>query len=62
MNQYDLRNHLMAVVNNGLSAKAIARKTGVSQDMLSKFKTGKLFLCEADAAKLEEYLSQVRIP
>ena len=62
MNQYDLRNHLIAVVKNGLAARAISKKTGISQDMLSKFKTGKLFLCEEDAARLEEYLSRVVIP
>lgn len=62
MNQYDLRDHLIAVVKNGLAARAISKKTGISQDMLSKFKTGKLFLCEDDAARLEEYLSRVIIP
>lgn len=62
MNQYDLRDHLIAVVKNGLAARAISKKTGISQDMLSKFKTGKLLLCEEDAARLEEYLSKVIIP
>lgn len=62
MNQYDLRDHLIAVVKNGLAARAISKKTGISQDMLSKFKTGKLFLCEEDAARLEAYLSKVIIP
>ena len=62
MNQYDLRDHFIAVLNDGLAAKAISKKTGIPQYILSNFKTGKLFLCEEDAARLEEYLSIVVIP
>lgn len=62
MNQYDLRDHFIAVLNDGLAAKAISKKTGIPQYILSNFKTGKLLLCEEDAVKLEEYLSKVVIP
>lgn len=62
MNQADLKNHLITVLNDGLAAKAISKKTGIPQYILSNFKTGKLLLCEEDAARLEAYLSKVVIP
>lgn len=62
MNQTDLRNKLICVVENGLVAKIIAQKTDIPQDVLSRFKNGKVCLCEPDAIRLEKYLSLVQIP
>lgn len=62
MNQTDLRTKLIYVIENGLVAKIIAQKTDIPQDVLSRFKNGKVCLCESDAVKLEKYLSLVRIP
>lgn len=62
MNQTDLRTKLIYVIENGLVAKIIAQKTDIPQDVLSRFKNGKVCLCEPDAVKLEKYLSLVRIP
>ena len=62
MNQIDLRNKLIYVIKNGLVAKIIAQKTDIPQDVLSRFKNGKVCLCEIDAVRLEKYLSLVQIP
>lgn len=62
MNQTDLRNKLIYVIENGLVAKIIAQKTDIPQDVLSRFKNGKVCLCEPDAVRLEKYLSLVQIP
>ena len=62
MNQTDLRNKLICVVENGLVAKIIAQKTDIPQDVLSRFKNGKVCLCEPDAIRLEKYVSLVQIP
>ena len=62
MNQTDLRNKLINVIENGLVAKIIAQKTNIPQDVLSRFKNSKVCLCQADADKLEKYLSLVQIP
>ncbi len=62
MNQTVLRNKLICVLENGLVAKSIAQKTEIPQDVLSRFKNGKVCLCEPDADKLEKYLSLVQIP
>ena len=62
MNQIDLRNKLICVIKNGLVAKIIAQKTDIPQDVLSRFKNGKVCLCEPDAIRLEKYLSLVQIP
>ena len=62
MNQTDLRNKLICVVENGLVAKIIAQKTDIPQDVLSRFKNGKVCLCEPDAIRLEKYLSLIQIP
>lgn len=62
MNQTDLRNKLIYVIENGLVAKIIAQKTDIPQDVLSRFKNGKVCLCEPDADKLEKYLSLIQIP
>lgn len=62
MNQTDLRNKLIYVIENGLVAKIIAQKTDIPQDVLSRFKNGKVCLCEPDVVRLEKYLSLVQIP
>lgn len=62
MSQNDLRNMLICVLKNGLVAKIIAEKTSIPPDILSRFKNGKVCLCETDADKLEKYLSFVQIP
>ena len=62
MNQTDLRNKLIYVIENGLVAKIIAQKTDIPQDVLSRFKNGKVYLCDPDAVRLERYLSLVQIP
>lgn len=62
MNQTELRNNLICVIDNGLVAKIIAQKTKIPQDVLSRFKNGKVCLCENDANRLEKYLSLVQLP
>ena len=62
MNQELLREKLNTVIASGLMAKAISNKTGITTDILSRFKNGHICLCQSDADKLETYLSQVIIP
>lgn len=62
MNQEKLREDLIAVVGSGLNARAIARYTGITYDILAKFKQNKLCLTSIDANKLEKYLLLVQIP
>lgn len=62
MNQDLLRENLNHVIASGLVAKAISNKTGVTTDVLSRFKNGYVCLCEEDANRLEAYLNQVVIP
>ena len=62
MNQNDLRNKLICVVEIGLVAKIIAQKTEIPPDVLSRFKNGKVCLCQDDAVRLEKYLSLVQLP
>lgn len=62
MNQNKLRDRLCSTIANGLMAKAIASKTGITTDILSRFKNGHICLCDADASKLELYLDKVLIP
>ncbi len=62
MNQNDLRNKLICVLENGLVAKIIAQRTEIPPDVLSRFKNGKVCLCQKDADKLDKYLSLVKIP
>lgn len=57
-----LREKLLRIVNSGLSAKAIAKKTNITYDILAKFKQGKLYLTPKDFYKLESYLDKVVIP
>lgn len=62
MNQELLRNRLNDVIASGLIAKAIAARTGITTDVLSRFKNGHVCLCEDDAEKLKSYLDKVIIP
>lgn len=62
MNQDLLRENLNHVIASGLVAKAISNKTGVTADVLSRFKNGYVCLCEDDANRLEAYLNKVVIP
>ena len=62
MNQESLRKKLNVTIASGLVAKAIASKTGITTDILSRFKNGHICLCDTDADVLEEYLDKVVIP
>lgn len=62
MNQNELREKLNDTIANGLMAKAIASKTEITTDILSRFKNGHICLCEDDAEVLEAYLDKVVIP
>lgn len=62
MNQDSLREKLNSIVASGLTAKAIAKNTGISTDNLSRFKNGHICLVADDADRLEEYLNKVVIP
>ncbi len=60
--QKELREKLQAITSKGLVAKAIASKTGIAMDVLSRFKNGYICLCASDASRLETYLDKVIIP
>ena len=61
-NQNELREKLNATITSGLVAKAIAAKTGITTDYLSRVKNGHICLCEDDANRLKAYLDKVVIP
>lgn len=61
-NQNELREKLNVTIASGLVAKAIADKTGITQDILSRFKNGHICLCDSDSTKLSAYLDKVVIP
>lgn len=61
MDQEALRTKLIDIVDSGLFARAIAKKTGITYDILAKFKQGRLYLTPNDYTKLENYLNQVRL-
>lgn len=62
MCQNELRERLCMTISKGLMAKAISNKTGITTDILSRFKNGHICLCDFDASKLEAYLNKVVIP
>ena len=62
MNQEELREQLLRIIDSGLTARAIARHTSITYDILAKYKQGKLYLCPEDAEKLKLYLDKVVIP
>lgn len=60
---YDgLRNKLNEVIESGLTAKAIAKNLGFSENDLSRFRNHRLCLKKADAEILSNYLDKVVIP
>lgn len=62
MNQEELREQLMQIIGSGLNARAIAKHTNITYDILAKYKQGKLYLCPDDADRLKAYLDKVVIP
>ena len=62
MNQEELREQLLYIIGSGLNARAIAKNTKITYDILAKYKQGKLYLCPRDAEKLKQYLDKVIIP
>lgn len=62
MNQEELKEQLLHIIGSGLNARAIARHSGISYDLLAKYKKGRLYLCPSDAIKLKAYLDKVVIP
>lgn len=62
MNQEELRQQLLQIIGSGLNARAIAKHTNITYDILAKYKQGKLYLCPDDAEKLKAYLDKVVIP
>ena len=57
-----LRDRLNRVIASGLVAKAISKRTGITTDILSRFKNGYVYLCENDRNRLEVYLNKVVLP
>lgn len=63
MNNQDLlRDKLNHVIASGLVARAISKRTGITTDVLSRFKNGHVCLCENDKNRLEAYLDKVVLP
>lgn len=62
MNQGELRKQLLHIIDSGLTARAIAKNTNITYDILAKYKQGKLYLCPEDAEKLKSYLDKIVIP
>lgn len=52
----------IAIIDSGLTARAIAKHTNITYDILAKYKQGKLYLCPEDAEKLKSYLDKIVIP
>lgn len=61
-NQDLLRDRLNSVIASGLAAKAISKRTGITTDVMSRFKNGHVCLCECDKNRLEDYLNKVALP
>lgn len=62
MNQNELRTKLISIIAKGLMARAISDKTGITTDILSRFKNRHICLCDSDSFKLKSYLDKVFIP
>ena len=62
MDQEELREQLLCIIDSGLNARAIAKHTNITYDILAKYKQGKLYLCPNDAETLKAYLDKVVIP
>ena len=61
MDQEVLKSKLIDIIESVLHARAIAKKTGITYDILAKFKQGRLYLNPNDYTKLETYLNKVVI-
>lgn len=61
-NQNELREKLNSIIAKGLTAKAVSNKTGITPDIISRFRNKHICLCDSDASKLESYLDKVVIP
>lgn len=60
---YDaLRDKLNEIVESGLSAKAIAKNIGFSENDISRFRNYRLCLKRSDAEILSNYLDKIVIP
>ncbi len=60
---YDaLRDKLDEIIESGLSAKAIAKNIGFSENNLSRFRNHKLCIRRAEAEILLNYLNKIVIP
>lgn len=62
INQDFLRERVNRVIASGLLARAISVRTGVTPDILSRFKNGLINLREKDACNLKNYLDKVSLP
>lgn len=62
MDQDILRERLNKVIASGLVATAISTRTGITTDVLSRFKNGFVCLRENDANSLKNYLDKVVLP
>ena len=62
MDQDLLREKLNHVIASGLVAKAISARTGITTDVLSRFKNGYVCLLEDDSKRLKDYLDKVVLP
>lgn len=62
LNQDLLREKLNHVIASGLVARAISVRSGVTTDVLSRFKNGLVYLREKDANNLKNYLDKVVLP
>lgn len=61
-NQNELREKLNSIIAKGLTAKAVSNKTGITPDIISRFRNRHICLCDSDSAKLSAYLEKVIIP
>lgn len=62
MDQDLLRERLKQVITSGLVAKAISKRTGITTDVLSRFKNNQVCLKPNDADRLKAYLDKVMLP
>lgn len=61
-NQNELRDKLNGIIAKGLTAKAVSSKTGITPDIISRFRNKHICLCDSDSDKLWAYLEKVVIP
>ena len=61
-NQNELREKLNGIIAKGLTAKAVSNKTGITPDIISRFRNNQICLCDSDSTKLSAYLDKIVIP